>query len=171
MYSSPRQRSEEIEFGATLPVQALRNLSDHAAVHLDVEWRDLEDDAWGNTVRTALGRTVPASETVWMRTREVWLHAIDLDNGGRFEHLPAELLGRLLTDVTSAWAKRRGAEDIPAFVLDSGDERYRVAAEPEPDEVVLRGSAASLVRWATGRGMVGVLAADGASPPVAPRWL
>ena len=27
---------------------------------------------------------MPVAETVWMRTREVWLHAVDLDNGGTF---------------------------------------------------------------------------------------
>ena len=40
MYASATQRAEEIDFSATLPVQALRNLSDHAAIHLTVEWRD-----------------------------------------------------------------------------------------------------------------------------------
>src|SRR3954471_5387163 len=80
MYYSPTQREDEIEFGATLPIEALRNLSAHAAVHLNVEWRDLTEEAWSHEVRTAQGRLVPVRETVWMRTREVWIHAVDLDN-------------------------------------------------------------------------------------------
>lgn len=109
MYTSPAVRAHEIEFGATLTPNALRNLAEHSAVHLNVEWRDLAPDAWAATVRTAQGREVPAAETAWMRAREVWLHAVDLDNGGRFEDLPADFLGRLLADVTAAWARRMDA--------------------------------------------------------------
>lgn len=53
-----------------------------SSTHPRLEWRDLPDANWTHEVRTAQGRTVPASETVWMRTREVWVHAVDLDNGG-----------------------------------------------------------------------------------------
>ncbi|MBU5900470.1 maleylpyruvate isomerase N-terminal domain-containing protein, partial [Vibrio cholerae O1] len=70
-------RDAEIDFGSTLPVRALRHLIEHAAISLDVEWRDSPDEAWAAIVRTAQGREVPARETVWMRTREVWLHGID----------------------------------------------------------------------------------------------
>ena len=53
MYASPEQRGEEIDFGATLPADALRNLCAHASIHLNVEWRDLPDRDWSNIVRTA----------------------------------------------------------------------------------------------------------------------
>jgi len=43
MYDGPSQQAHEVEFGATLPVEALRNLVAHAAVHLNVEWRDLPE--------------------------------------------------------------------------------------------------------------------------------
>jgi uncharacterized protein (TIGR03083 family) len=88
MYSSPEARNHEIEFGATLSPIALRHLFDHSAVHLNVEWRDLPADAWHHKVKTAQGRTVPAEETAWMRTREVWMHAVDLDNGATFTDIP-----------------------------------------------------------------------------------
>lgn len=71
MYASPAQRNEEIAYGATLSPLALRNLSDHAIVHLNVEWRDLPKEAWNAEVRTAQGRLVLASETVWMRARNL----------------------------------------------------------------------------------------------------
>ena len=95
MYESSEARWREIEYGATLSPVALRNLSEHAAVHLNVQWRDLSDDAWRADVRTSQGRVVPASTTVWMRTREVWLHAVDLNNGGSFTHFPAALIDRI----------------------------------------------------------------------------
>jgi maleylpyruvate isomerase len=172
MYDSADQRAEEIEFSATLPTQALRNLSDHAAIHLNVEWRDLPDDRWAAEVRTAQGRIVPVSETVWMRTREVWIHAIDLGNGGRFEDLPAELLDALLADVLRSWDRRRDAENIPLYVVEPID-RHTLETRPDAagEGLVVRGTTAALVRWATGRGGDGVLSASGEAPPPAPRWL
>ncbi len=49
MSASPQARGEEIEYGATLR----------------------PDTAWAHEVKTAQGRTVPMSETLWMRSREV----------------------------------------------------------------------------------------------------
>jgi maleylpyruvate isomerase len=171
MYASPGQRNEEIDFSATLPVQALRNLSDHAAIHLNVEWRDLKEESWSHPVRTALGRTVPVSETVWMRTREVWIHAVDLNNGGAFEHFPPELLDALLTDVVGAWSRRAAAENLPTIVLEITDRPNPVTLDAGSDVLTVRGSAAQLVRWATGRGEAGVEHAAGGRVPAAPRWI
>jgi maleylpyruvate isomerase len=165
MYASREERDEEIELGATLPARALRNLSAHAAVHLNVEWRDLTDDAWRAQVRTAQGRVVPASETVWMRTREVWVHAVDLDNGGSFRHFPAELVDGLLADVLRIWRSRPGAE-VP--VLEATDRPATTA----DGSVRVCGRAADLARWATGRGGSGLLTmSDGSPVPAPPRWL
>lgn len=91
MYESAAERDREIELGATLGGAALRNLHAHAAVHLSVEWRDLPEDRWQVPVLTATGE-VPVAQTVRMRAREVWLHAVDLDSGARLEDLPGEVL-------------------------------------------------------------------------------
>ena len=171
MYESSEARWREIEYGATLSPLALRNLSEHAAVHLNVEWRDLEDEAWKAEIRTASGRVVPASATVWMRTREVWLHAVDLDNGASYNHFPAELVDHLLADVLSTWRARAGADAVPNFVLEPSDrDQPRRVRDGDPD-LVLRGTAAALARWVTGRGFAGVATADGSPVPISPRWL
>jgi maleylpyruvate isomerase len=180
MYASPEERDQEIELAATLPARALRNLCAHAAVHLDVEWRDLPEEAWHAPVRTALGRVVPVSETVWMRTREVWVHAVDLDNGGSFADFPPELLDALLADVVGAWRRRLGPDGLPHLVLEPVDrERAVPVAEfgtaadgtTPSGAVTLRGTAAELTRWATGRGGAGVVASHGGAVPAPPRWL
>lgn len=177
MYASPDERDAEIELAATLPGRALRNLSAHAAVHLDVEWRDLPDDAWRAEVRTAQGRVVPASETVWMRTREVWVHAVDLDNGATFRQLPPDLVDALLADVAGRWRARPDADEAPAPVLDPTDrEPVRVAdvdgGAVVPAPVRVRGRAADLARWATGRGGAAALTTGSGAPvPDPPRWL
>jgi maleylpyruvate isomerase len=100
MYDSPGQHAEEVDFGATLPVEALRNLVAHAAVHLNVEWRDLPEPAWSSRVRLEDGSPAPASATAWLRAREVWLGALDLRNGADLRDLPAEV-------------RRRAASDLP----------------------------------------------------------
>lgn len=172
MYASPRERDEEIELGATLPVRAIRHLSDHAAVHLNVEWRDLPEIAWSAEVVTAQGRTVPVSETVWMRTREVWLHAVDLGNGADTEQFPDELADRLLDDLEAVWARKRAGDGGPVVVLEP-DDRDRVVGDAagRANALVVRGRTADLVRWGTGRGTSGVRTASGAPAPAAPRWL
>jgi maleylpyruvate isomerase len=169
MYESAAVRDQEIDFGATLSPIALRHLFDHSAVHLNVEWRDLPDDSWGHSVRTIQGREVPAAETVWMRTREIWVHAVDLDNGASFRDIPAEVLERLVTDITATW-KARG-DDI-GLVLKASDSRTRSvwgdSAAGNPD--VVTGTLAGLAEWATGRGAAGV---SSRFTPLrdAPRWL
>jgi len=174
MYTSDTQRAEEIEFGATLPVEALRHLAAHAAVHLDVEWRDLPKEAWMHQVRTAQGRLVPASETVWIRTREVWIHAVDLRNGASVRDFPPELHDLLLEDLIRVWTRKGTAErgivlepvdrDVAAILDVTGE-----ASALEP--LVIRGTAADLVGWGIGRSNRGVVMADGEAPPNAPQWL
>ena len=170
MYSTPTEREDDIEFAATLPIQAIRNLSAHAAVHLNVEWRDLTEEAWTHEIRTAQGRIMPVSETVWMRTREVWVHAIDLDNGGSVAHFPPELVDLLLADLVAVWRRKRTAEG-PNLRLEPSDRGATYAIDPDQDASVVRGTAADLVAWGIGRGAHRVTAADGGPPPPAPGWL
>ncbi|MCX8456670.1 maleylpyruvate isomerase family mycothiol-dependent enzyme [Paenarthrobacter ureafaciens] len=172
MYPSPEARNQEIDFGATLSPTALRNLFDHSAVHLSVEWRDLPDADWSNEVRTAQGRTVPASETAWMRTREVWMHAVDLDNGATFNDIPAPVLERLLKDITSAWRTRGSDTGLLIKVTGTG---LTFGDTSAADPTIVAGPLPAVVEWAAGRGSNGVTAAGPATPtgevPVAPKWI
>ncbi|MDQ0618421.1 maleylpyruvate isomerase family mycothiol-dependent enzyme [Arthrobacter globiformis] len=178
MYPSTEVRNHEIDFGATLSPTALRNLFDHSAVHLNVEWRDLPGDDWHNKVKTVQGRVVPAEETVWMRTREVWVHAVDLDNGASFEDIPAPVLERLLKDITGAWTARGTDKDLVVEVTDQpatltfGD---TTAESP----LVVSGPLAAVAAWSTGRAVneryQDLEASRGDEPltdiPSAPAWI
>jgi maleylpyruvate isomerase len=174
MYISDTQRAEEIEFGATLPVEALRHLAAHAAVHLDVEWRDLPASAWSREVRTAQGRLVPVSETVWIRTREVWIHAVDLRNGASPRDFPARLHDLLLDDIVRVWA-RKGTAAGREIVMEPTDRasihRLPPSGDGAGEPLIVRGSAADLVGWGTGRTARGVTLPSGGPPPRAPQWL
>ncbi|WAM11888.1 maleylpyruvate isomerase family mycothiol-dependent enzyme [Rhodococcus sp. JS3073] len=166
MYASAEQRGREIAEGATLSAAALRNLFDHTVARLDEKWRTLPASAWDAQVRTAQGRTVPASETAWMRTREVWIHAVDLGNGGRFGDFPDIVLESLLTDIVGMWQKK----DLGAGLILTvdGGEPVAVQTDSPPTEKV-SGHLAAVVRWAAGRGTVGVgIEGDLQEPP---HWL
>ena len=69
----------------------------------------LTDAQWATEVRTAQGRTVPATEIPWLRAREVCVHAVDLDLGITFADLPEDFLTALCDDVV---AKRGGVPDV-----------------------------------------------------------
>lgn len=176
MYTSPQARGEEIELGATLNPEALRNLCEHAAIDLDVRWRDLPADRWEARVVTAQGRDVPAAETVWMRTREVWLHAVDLDSGARLDDVPRPVLLRLVGDVLTAWEKR-GEDAVRLEVADGGPDEPTTlgAAAPAGGVTTVAGSLPAVAAWVTGRLPAfrwdSELSFTGAAPAAAPRWI
>lgn len=166
MYASAEQRGREIAEGATLSAAALRNLFDHTVARLDEKWRNLPESAWEAQVRTAQGRLVPVSETAWMRTREVWIHAVDLGNGGRFGDFPDVVLESLLTDITGMWQRK----DLGAGLVLTVDGSEPVAVQPDsPATDNVSGPRAAVVRWAAGRGAVGVGIEGNLQEP--PSWL
>lgn len=90
LYDDEAGRIEDIELGATLPARALRHLFDHAAVHLNVVWRDLPGAAWEALVADVEGHARPLRGTAMERARRLWHGALELDNGARLRDLPLE---------------------------------------------------------------------------------
>jgi uncharacterized protein (TIGR03083 family) len=101
MYESAEQRAAEIESGARMPAEWLREHVHTSARELSADLDALPEAAWYAEVVTAQGRTVPATEIPWMRTREVAVHAIDLDAGVDFTDLPDTLNAALVTDAVA----------------------------------------------------------------------
>ncbi|QAY62213.1 maleylpyruvate isomerase family mycothiol-dependent enzyme [Xylanimonas allomyrinae] len=169
MYRSAEQRGREIERGSTLPARALRFLFAHAEVHLNVEWRDVAEGQWENQVVTIQGRTVPVRETAWMRTREVWVHAMDLDtDAASYRDVPPDLLDALLADVLRAWDRRGEQVDL---VLALTDRTTPVTVGTAALAPTVTGTTADVVRWLTGRGARRLTAGGPGAPlPTIPRW-
>lgn len=165
MYSSTVARNAEIDESAALSPAALRELHRAEAVALAVAWQGLPADRWDAPVRTAQGRTVPVSITPWMRVREVWLHAVDLASDGRFEDFPADLVDRLLVDITTWWTRSGAADELTLAPTDRVVPGLAVSGP-----LTVTGTAAQLARWAAGRGGDEVTSSTG-EPVVAPRWL
>ncbi|AVH56094.1 MULTISPECIES: maleylpyruvate isomerase family mycothiol-dependent enzyme [Streptomyces] len=145
MYSSPEQRTASIEAGAQLPGSRLTAWFEESAEKLSHAMAQLAEEQWKAEVVTAQGRTVPVSETPWMRSREVMVHAVDLGTGLRFADLPEAFLAELREDILA----RRGRDSVPA----------------------VHGSPAEITAYLAGRPYTGVATADGApAQPLTP-WL
>lgn len=114
LYPSLDEREAEIALASTLPERALRHLFEHTVVHLNVEWRDLSDADWTASCTGLAGATLPVADTPWIRAREVWLHALDLDAGGRVQDLPVEFLERLAAEAPDVARQPAGRRPLNA---------------------------------------------------------
>ena len=145
MYASTEQRGADIAAGARLSGTALRIWFEHSADELAAAFAAMSPESWRAQVVTAQGRTVPASETVWMRSREVLIHAVDLNAGTTFTDLPVAFLAALRDEVLL----RRAGEGVAD----------------------LRGSLADVAAYLTGRRTTGVTMADGSPAPALGPWI
>jgi maleylpyruvate isomerase len=162
MYASPEARATAITDTAALPAHELFADCRAASQRLAATIGRLPETAWTAMVRTAQGRMVTAGEVPWMRCREVWVHAVDLDAGTGFADLPDDLLAALIDDVIESWYRRGAA---PELALAAGEHRW--GSGP----MTVTGGLADLAAWVTGRSTgADRLQLDG-SPPVLPAWL
>jgi maleylpyruvate isomerase len=164
MYATTSARAEEIDIGARWPAGQLRDFV--------VAEQDLLTDAlsrisggrWRIPVRTAQGRTVPASAIGWLRSREVWIHARDLPSGGDFTDFPEAFLDALIDDALA----RRATQSLDLDVQATD----RPARPGGGSEQQVLGTAADLARWLTrGERSPALRTAAGAPAPQLPPWL
>ena len=165
MYASTEAREADIAAGAELPAAQLRAWAASSAADLaaDLDALDGVGDAWDAKIITAQGLTRTASEIPWMRTREIYIHAIDMAAGTTFADLPPDFLAALLDDVT---ARRSSVGGGPALIIAAADTggRWDVAGTGSP--VPVTGLLADLTAYLTGRPAPSLPAA-----PVLPPWL
>jgi maleylpyruvate isomerase len=161
MYASPEARDAGISEAAALAPAELRAEVLAATQRLAEAMRGLPADAWSAQVRTAQGRTVPASEVPWMRSREVWVHAVDLDTGVGFTDVPEDVLAALVDDVFRMWDRRDQVPDVAVF---AGDREWGTGS------LAVAGTLPAVTAWLTGRSDGAGLEADGPLPSLA-AWL
>jgi maleylpyruvate isomerase len=163
MYGSPEQRAEDIAAGALRPVADLRAWLTSSADDLAGDLAGLSGDDWEAKIVTAQGLTRPAAEIPWMRAREVYIHAIDLNAGIGWADLPADFLTTLLDEVTARRSAVGGGPALALGAIDTGDS-WTVAGVGAP--VPVSGPLASLAGYLAGRPVPGLEAA-----PALPPWL
>lgn len=143
MYTSAEARSEAIEKGSRLAADKLAAWVRQSADALETAMAALTDEQWETKVVTVQGRTVPAAATPWMRSREVFVHAVDLANGTTFADLPEDFLLALQEDIKN----KRGV--VPEVL----------------------GTVADVAAWLAGRPYANLTQTDGSPTPVLGPWL
>jgi maleylpyruvate isomerase len=173
MYPSREHRAAAIESSAQQPADVLREELVTTAETLDAALAAIHGPAWEAQVRSALGRPLPAAEIPWMRVREVWVHAVDLDAGVAVADIPPDVVDALLGDAVGTLS---AAEGCPAVLLAPTDRERTWSLGPDAAPVEVRGAAADVLGWLVGRTGPAALeaaTADGtrAEAPALPRWL
>jgi uncharacterized protein (TIGR03083 family) len=166
MYSSPEERAVGIEQGSRLPARELAAWLRCSAGALEEAMTGLSDEQWHAPVVTAQGRTVLASEVPWLRSREVYVHAVDLAAGLSFADLPTCFLAALCDDVVG----KRSTGPGPALALEAVDTGGRWELPGHGNAVTLSGPLAELTAYLTGRAN-SLTTAGGEAAPALPTWL
>lgn len=184
MYASPEQRDADIERTSGQPAADLRHDVAATAADLDVAFGALDGGAWDARVRVRQGTEVAARVLPWLRAREVWLHAVDLDVGADLAGAPVLLLDELARDVAGGLSRRDGCPALSLRPTDR-DEVWRLGGsdgspdgspvaspgeDPGDDRPAVAGPAAELVLWLAGRSDGSTLDAEQPLPPL-PAWL
>jgi len=174
-YASREQRDADIEAGAKRPAAEIRADLFASSDRLAAAVREMPAQAWSVVVPGPRGDggTMPASDVLWFRAREVWIHAVDLDAGASFADLPRPMLHELLTDMAASFASR---PDFPPLLLVPTDEpRTWAVGEGAPGgapATEVRGPVAELAAWLAGRSKGRELrTADGKRPTALPEWI
>jgi maleylpyruvate isomerase len=177
MYASRADRDADIEEGAARAYLVLVEDLSAACERFQRAAQEAPDWAWSARLTSARGAELPASRVPWLRTREVWLHLIDLDAGVGFDAIPAELVEPLLDDVVGELGDHA---DVPALTVHAtlpGDrERSWRLGDGNPSTahaagaLAVNGGGPALLAWLTGR-----QPGDGLTPappalPALPPW-
>ena len=166
MYRDAEARAEDIELSATFSPTQLRTDLIASAAALEAGFDRLDDRTWQAEVRSALGRALPAAGVPWMRVREVWLHAVDLDAGVSTADFPSDLVDTFLDDVTAVVGAK---PECPSVALRATDRDTSWALGPDQERTEVTGTAADLLAWVSGRSDGSVLA--GSSKVRLPPWI
>ncbi|MEV5546074.1 maleylpyruvate isomerase family mycothiol-dependent enzyme [Streptomyces sp. NPDC052309] len=166
MYASPGERAAGIERGRALPAARLVARLRDSAGALEQGMAALGEEQWRARVVTAQGRTVPATEVPWLRSREVCVHAVDLANGVSFADLPPDFLTALCDDVVA----KRAALPGPAVLLRAPEAGAAWELPGDGASALVAGELHDIAAYLTGRD-AGPLTADGTPAPTLGAWL
>jgi maleylpyruvate isomerase len=167
MYPDTGARAAEIALGARWRAQRLRSFVELEQDELAAALEQLDNDHLATEVVTAQGRHVPAAVLPWLRTREVWIHAVDLHPEADFSDFPPALLDELMVDVLR-WRREVRGETVRVRPTDR--DLAPALDEPAPPGWV-EGRAADLVRWLTGRGAANIQTSNHSALPTLGAWL
>ncbi len=167
MYPDRASRTADIDAGAARSADTQRADLAASRERLAAAIADYPAQRWAYRVRGATGRELPVADVPWLRTREVWLHLVDLDIGVELSVLPGGVAERLCTENLRGFAGRDDAPSVRVVLLPDGAQT-QLGSGAGP---TVRGAAGALVGWLTGRDAGPLRTTDGAPPPALPPWL
>lgn len=179
MYASREERDAGIAKGTAMTGAELTDWLLASAQSLENAMSRLTETQWNHEVVTVQGRTLPATELPWLRSRETCVHVVDLDLDAGFVDLPEDFLSVFCEEAVD---KRAASGAGPAVLLEAvastgSAERWalpgvgtaRAAAEGTGAPLV-SGPLAEVAAYLTGRAHR-LAAADGTPVPELPAWL
>lgn len=167
-YASREQRDADIDAGAGREPVEIRADVVESSDRLARVVRAMPESAWSAHVQNAQGRDLVATDVPWLRAREMWIHAVDLDVGASFADMPAPMVATLLTDVAAAMGEK---PDCPPLHLTAPDGSVWNLGDPAA-ATTITGPAPGLAAWLLGRSKGRDLrSSDGKRLPAVPRWL
>jgi maleylpyruvate isomerase len=164
MYADAQAREDGIEQWCGVDAVALLLRVNDTRKQLDQAVTDLPEAAWDTKVQTNSGRIVEASFVPWMRAREVYIHAVDLDCGVTFADIPVDVRTALLDEVVPFLSGKAGC---PALDLRAANEQWQLT---DGGDVVQAPTTGHLLAWLIGRSTGEDLDFSGELPSL-PRWL
>lgn len=168
-YASRERRDSDIAAGAARSPAEIREDVVASGDRLAAVVRGMPEPAWSVVVRHPNGSDITAESVPWLRAREMWIHAVDLDVGAGFAEFPAPMLTAMVDEVTTMLADREGCPSLRLVAADQ--ERRWMLGVGEPAGTVT-GPVAGLAGWLTGRSKGRDLrTAGGRRPPAMPPWL
>lgn len=166
-YASIEQRDADIDAGSTRPPTEIRADVVESSDRLAQVVRDMPPQAWAAQVSNPQGVAFPAIDIPWLRAREMWIHAIDLDVGATFADLPTPMLTELLAEVAAVVGAKPGC---PSLRLEAATGTWTLGGSDSP--AIVTGTAPELAAWLLGRSRGRELRSSaGRKLPTVPRWL
>ncbi|MEV7403803.1 maleylpyruvate isomerase family mycothiol-dependent enzyme [Streptomyces sp. NPDC091267] len=160
MYADSETRDRDIERDAPRPRD--EQLADLAASAARFEDAAAAPADWSRTVAMRNGVTDSASRIPFRRRAEVELHHVDLDAGYELEDLPEEFTTREIDFLAERFA---GHPDVMRTGVADGTGRlWKTGGGAEGDPVTVRGTAADLLGWLSGRRDGSALTVEGGLP-------
>ena len=155
-----------IENGRRLPADELLAWVEAATEKLESQMAALTVAQWQAPVVTAQGRTIPAGELPWLRSREVNVHTVDLAAGVEFDDLPAGFCTALCDDI----AAKRATAPGPAVTLAAADGSRSWTLPGDGPDAHVTGSVGQLAAYLAGRPTT-ASTSGGPMPPALPAWI
>lgn len=143
-YPSMEARAAEIEDGAGRPAGLLADDVRDSARRFAEAYALMPGAAWERIVQWTSGARHPAARATDARLTEVLVHHVDLGAGYTPRDWPADFTARTLASVADSFARRDDAPRLRLHATDTG-------ADLGDGDVVVTGTAASLLAWLMGR--------------------